>query len=231
MRRAVLQELGGFETSLRAVGAEGCEDLLLQLRIAARYQFGEIPEYLVGYRRRPGSMSSDTEQMLKSGMLAVSIALAECSDTPHLSRDAILIRYGWQRLRSAARRGEIDASIRQLFRQFRENPLFAMILLGDDLAIALPKGFRSVVRAVCYRIRLSSGETSLPQHFYEFDPVSDIGRRKPILMSLVFDRLARFDHAYRPKPGATLTALGAAAASEFAARMPPDRAAPRVRRI
>ena len=204
VRKAVLQALDGFDASLRAAGAEGCEDLLLQLRIAARYQFGEVPEYLVGYRRRPGSMSSDSEQMIKSGMLAVGIALAECGDIPHLSRDAILVRYEWQRLRSAARRGEVGASLRQFIRQTRANPLLAMALLGDDLMTAIPTGFRNLATALRRWFWSSSSEMSFPQHFYLFNPTSGIGHRKPMLMSFIFERLARFDHAYRPKPNAPL---------------------------
>jgi glycosyltransferase involved in cell wall biosynthesis len=211
VRKAVLKELGGFDTGLRAAGAEGCEDLLLQLRIATRYQFGEVPEYLVGYRQRLGSMSSDTEQMLKSGMLAVRHALAQCGDLPHLSRDAILLRYEWQRVRSAARRGDILASIRQFIHHFRQNPLFAMILLGDDLMIAIPKGFHEVAREMRHRMRFSPAATPSRQHFYDFDPTADIGRGRPILMSLVFDRLARFDRAYRPQGFAIPNLSGAEA--------------------
>ncbi len=214
VRKAVLDELGGFETGLRAAGAEGCEDLLLQLRIAARYQFGEVPEYLVGYRRRPGSMSSDTEQMLKSGMLAVRLALDECGHIPHLSRDAILIRYEWHRLRSAARRGDVGASIREFVHQFRQNPRLAMILLADDLMIAVPRGFRGLARVVRHQLRVSSTGKSSPQHFYEFDSLTDIARKRPILASLIFDRLARLDQAYRPKVVATQTLLSAETASD-----------------
>jgi glycosyltransferase involved in cell wall biosynthesis len=55
IRRSVLEEFGGFDPWLRRQGAEGCEDLLLQLRIARHYRFGEVSEYLVGYRRLPGN--------------------------------------------------------------------------------------------------------------------------------------------------------------------------------
>jgi glycosyltransferase involved in cell wall biosynthesis len=199
VRKAVLQELGGFDTSLRAAHAEGCEDLLLQLRIATRYQFGEVPEYLVGYRRRPGSMSSDAEQMLRSGMLAVRRVLAECGDIPHLSRDTILTRYEWQRLRSAVRRGDIGASVRQFLHQFGQKPLFALMLLTGDLMIAIPKGFRGLARLMCRQFRVASAMLDSPRHFYEFNPLAGIDRRRPILMSLVLDHLARFDRAYRPE--------------------------------
>jgi len=215
VRKAVLQELGGFDTSLREAQAEGCEDLLLQLRIAARYQFGEVPEYLVGYRRRPGSMSSDTEQMLRSGMLAVRRALAECGDIPNLSRDTILIRYEWQRLRNAVRRGDFGASIRQFFHQFGVRPLFALVLLIDDLMIAVPKGLRGLARLTRRQLRVASSVIGSSRHFYEFNTLAGIDKRRPILMSLVFDHLARFDRAYRPRVLASPSPSGAEAASGF----------------
>jgi glycosyltransferase involved in cell wall biosynthesis len=57
IRRSCLLELGGYDASLRTRGAQGCEDWKLYLAIAERYEFLLVPEYLVGYRRHPGSMS------------------------------------------------------------------------------------------------------------------------------------------------------------------------------
>jgi glycosyltransferase involved in cell wall biosynthesis len=104
IRRNVLAEFGGFDPRLRDQGAEGCEDLLLQLRIAAHYRFGEVTEYLVGYRRLPDNMSSNAEQMIRSGVLAVSQALSECDGVPGLSATAMLRRYEWQRLKASIRK-------------------------------------------------------------------------------------------------------------------------------
>jgi glycosyltransferase involved in cell wall biosynthesis len=216
VRKAVLKEVGGFDTSLRAAHAEGCEDLLLQLQIAARYQFGEVPEYLVGYRRRPRSMSSDTEQMLRSGMLAVRRALAECGDIPHLSRDTILIRYEWRRLRSAVRRGDIGAGIRQFLRQFRQQPLFALMLLVGDLMVAVPRGFSYLARALGRQLGVASAMLNSSRHFYEFSTLAGIDKRRPIPMSLVFDHLARFDRSYRPRVLASSSPSKAEAASDLA---------------
>ena len=224
VRKSVVEELGGFDPSLRAAGAEGCEDLLLQLRIAARYQFGEVPEYLIGYRRRPGSMSSDVEQMLRSGVLALRTALAECGHIPHLSQDAILIRYEWQRLRSAARRGRVGNGLLQFFRQFRRNPFLVMILLGDDLIVVASRALHAAVKGFKGQLGSSFAKSDVPTHFYEFDPESDIGRKRPVLMSLVLGRLARLDQTYRPHSTATRT-------SDPEARIPIERTASEARRI
>jgi glycosyltransferase involved in cell wall biosynthesis len=72
IRRAVLAALGGYDFSLRARHAEGCEDLLLYLRIAERYEFALVPERLTGYRQTPANMSSDPTRMLRSWRLVAA---------------------------------------------------------------------------------------------------------------------------------------------------------------
>jgi glycosyltransferase involved in cell wall biosynthesis len=67
--KAALLEAGGFDPSLRARSAQGCEDLQLYFRIAERHLFALVPEYLTGYRRTPTNMSSDLLQMYRSWML------------------------------------------------------------------------------------------------------------------------------------------------------------------
>ncbi|WP_245513201.1 glycosyltransferase family A protein [Rhizobium sp. BK376] len=73
LRRSAFEKAGRFEPSLRARNAQGCEDLLMCLRIAESYEFRVIPEYLVGYRVTNTNMSSDVMQMLRS----CEIVLAE----------------------------------------------------------------------------------------------------------------------------------------------------------
>ena len=194
-RKAVVEELGGFDPRLREAGAEGCEDLLLQLRIAARYRFAEVPEYLVGYRRRPASMSSNVEQMIRSGALAVRIALSECRDVPHLPKAAILHRYEWQRLRCAVRQGKIVDSLRQFWRQFIASPELAMAAFRNDLLLVAPVLSERVQNS---RLgKLWSRKASVARHFYDFDPSSGINLARPKTRAV--RRLALLDQAYRPK--------------------------------
>jgi len=69
IRREALIEVGGFDESLRSRGGQGCEDWKLYLKIAERYGIAVVPEYLIGYRISPGSMSDDFEQMMRSRRL------------------------------------------------------------------------------------------------------------------------------------------------------------------
>jgi len=71
VRRQALVDANGFDTALRAANAQGCEDYLLQCRIAEKYHFAVVPEQLVGYRHLPDNMSSDRPRMLRSWMLVV----------------------------------------------------------------------------------------------------------------------------------------------------------------
>lgn len=72
VRRSAFERAGQFDPSLRARNAQGCEDLLMCLRIAENYEFRVVPQYLVGYRRTIGNMSSDVMQMFRSYQLVLA---------------------------------------------------------------------------------------------------------------------------------------------------------------
>jgi glycosyltransferase involved in cell wall biosynthesis len=74
IRRTYLQEVGGFDSSLRSRGAQGCEDLGVYLSIAERWQIDLVPEYLVGYRSAAGNMSGNHVTMARSWEIVIAIA-------------------------------------------------------------------------------------------------------------------------------------------------------------
>ena len=82
IRRGCLEAVGGYDESLRAAGAEGCEDRKLLLDLAERYDFYLVPLFLVGYRQLPQSMSRDHEKMLRSYELVMSEATRKRVDLP-----------------------------------------------------------------------------------------------------------------------------------------------------
>ena len=71
LREAVLA-CGGYDASLRARKAQGCEDYDLYFKIAERYDFAVVPQHLTGYRQTAGTMSGDALQMLRSYDLFVA---------------------------------------------------------------------------------------------------------------------------------------------------------------
>jgi glycosyltransferase involved in cell wall biosynthesis len=197
IRKSVLQEIGGFDVSLRAQGAEGCEDLLLQLRVAARYRFGQVPEYLVGYRRHPESMSSNTDQMVRSGILAVSKAFAECHDVPLLSASAMLRRYEWKRLKCLVKQRTYGGCLRYAIRLFQHSPLFVVGVIAEDFAALSKKLYDTVMDPMLRRLRPPPNEA---RHFYDFDP-ADIAMANGDDVPSDLRRLSQRDQAYRPKIG------------------------------
>jgi hypothetical protein len=66
MRRALVLEVGGYDSSLRARGAEGCEDLMLYMSIAEHHEVGLVRKPLTGYRVTAYNMSSRVMNMYRS---------------------------------------------------------------------------------------------------------------------------------------------------------------------
>lgn len=81
IRRSAIEETGGFDTTLRARGGQGCEDWKLYFEVAERHHFAVVREALTGYRQLPGNMSSDVLQMLCSRDLCIGDLLPR---HPHL---------------------------------------------------------------------------------------------------------------------------------------------------
>jgi glycosyltransferase involved in cell wall biosynthesis len=71
-RKHCLEEVGGYNESLAAANAGGCEDWDVAIRVAERYRVAVVPEVLLGYRQRSGTMSSACETMWRSRQMAMS---------------------------------------------------------------------------------------------------------------------------------------------------------------
>ena len=59
-------EVGGYDVTLKDRGRQGCEDWMLYLAIAERYDVDLVPEFLVGYRITDTSMSTNAREMKRS---------------------------------------------------------------------------------------------------------------------------------------------------------------------
>ena len=120
MTRAAVLEAGGYDEQLR-----GCEDYKLLFRIAERHRFALVRDFLVGYRDRPDSLSSDFDLMLKTH--AHCEAVFACG---HPERVAALRRNRTRLMRFMASRcyrgGEWGTAARLVWRMAREDPLGAV---------------------------------------------------------------------------------------------------------
>ncbi|MBX6745477.1 MAG: glycosyltransferase family 2 protein [Acetobacteraceae bacterium] len=157
MRRAAVLEVGGYDTSLRARNAQGCEDYRLYLQLAERHRFALVREYLTGYRLQAASMSGDLMQMLRS----FDLVLAEFSQR-HPERQA-----DFQTARNDFLRWSFERALK--YGRLAEASRFAAEMLRFDPGFGLPAmlrvpaalSWRAVARPVRRAIQALSGH---PHH-------------------------------------------------------------------
>ena len=82
IRTACFDQIGGYSTQLKAKGAQGCEDWDLYLRLAERFDFAVVPEFLIGYRKISKSMSQDFAQMARSQQLMLQAIQGKHPEIP-----------------------------------------------------------------------------------------------------------------------------------------------------
>jgi glycosyltransferase involved in cell wall biosynthesis len=85
IRRKAIEKIGGYDVSLHARGAQGCEDQALYIALAQNWNYTFVPKYLIAYRRHVGSMSQDHEKMVLSQALLLSDLHRLHPDLPGLS--------------------------------------------------------------------------------------------------------------------------------------------------
>lgn len=83
LRRACLDQVGGYNCKLKEQNAQGCEDWELYLRIAEYYQFRVVPELLIGYRQVLDGMSFNHVSMKKSCDLLLADAQQRHPEIPN----------------------------------------------------------------------------------------------------------------------------------------------------
>ena len=177
MKRSAVEKAGRLDESFRS-----WEDLLLQLAISSRHPIGFVPERLLGYRVRPGSLSKDIDAMDRSWR-AVRMRLREqfpkvpgfVHAWAHGTRCAMFAEgYAWKRryVRSAA----------WLLEAFRHDPGWTSEFLLYRLKRLVKKAF------------------SAPEPPFEAPRFLDCDPSKPLLAdplehSRTGTRFARFEQA------------------------------------
>lgn len=81
LRRDYVLDVGGYDTTLRARGGE-CEDLMLYLGIAERYDVLLVPALLVGYRVSSTNLSSNVDRMKRGHELVLETIRSRHLDLP-----------------------------------------------------------------------------------------------------------------------------------------------------
>ena len=128
-REAVL-EVGGYDESLRASNAQGCEDMLLQLQLARRFPVAVVREHLVGWRQHDRNMSSDFDQMARSCSLVFRRLAAAGTPVPARAARWMKGRVAFEIAEERLARGKFAAGFGSLARAVALDPLRCGIVLA-----------------------------------------------------------------------------------------------------
>ena len=205
IRKHVLEELGGYSSALLLNNAQGSEDMFLQLRIALRYRFATVPEYLVGYRLLPGNLSSDEERMLRSSLLAMSMVLAECPNFPELAQRGLLAREIWEYLKITTKRRRFKKGMDFIVPYVAGRSLWLIKAIWEDMTNKLERLYHGTADRPVWNAQAKT--RSLKRHFYEYDPAAENDPDRPVAKrnneetDKIYRNLAAMaplDAAYRP---------------------------------
>jgi len=116
-RRKCIDEVGLFDEGLRAA-----EDRDLWLRIAMRYEIAFSPQLLAHYRVAAGSMSTDSERMLKAQLQFIQKHFGS-PGCGFMARQVALSRCYKQRAEALQKSGRAIDALRSSARALRSYPL------------------------------------------------------------------------------------------------------------
>jgi hypothetical protein len=169
-RRAVAIQAGGYDISLGLRGAPMCEDLKFNLDVAERCEFELVPEFLVGYTQRRGSMSRSTAQMHDSRCIVID----EVRVThPELPRQL----FRWARAVSARACSQVYLE-NGCFRDALK--LIALAAAHDPFGLAGPHARRTLASGLLgymgLKARFASHDRPIGRSFFDADPARAFGR-------------------------------------------------------
>jgi glycosyltransferase involved in cell wall biosynthesis len=169
VRRRCVEEVGGYDATLSSRGAPCCEDLKFNLDIAEYYDFDVVPEFLLAHRFRAGSMSTDSDAMLRSYKLVIEEVRARHPELP----DKLFRCAGAHQHREFGLTHLVDGHFvtgaRLLLTALVEDPL-ATLRLGMRRVFARlwrSSGFLALVRK---RLHSGAGNGVVKHNFFDVDP-------------------------------------------------------------
>jgi glycosyltransferase involved in cell wall biosynthesis len=174
-RRRWLEQVGGYDETMRERDAHGCEDWDVALKVAEQSRVAVVPSLLVGYRRCRHSMSARTDRMWRGHSLVVNAArhrragLSEA--VVQQSRDQFALHLAGVCFWSAAYPRAIGWGLRALRSGFALRILPYVVRLLSETLFRNPRAARPVRPGVLF---------------------SDIGLLQPrIPYDVLYDRLKR----------------------------------------
>jgi glycosyltransferase involved in cell wall biosynthesis len=142
LRATALEKVGLYLTRTEQLGAQGCEDWDLYLRISECFNVHVVPEYLLAYRQAGASMSANAETMAASFAMVMSRARKRNFDLPSpIFRWSAGHFYAYL-VRNSYRWGYYDQCLRYLKEAVRSDPA---LLLTTDVYRILIRAFLKVM--------------------------------------------------------------------------------------
>jgi glycosyltransferase involved in cell wall biosynthesis len=188
-REAALR-VSGYDETLRARHAQGCEDMMIQLRVASHFPVAVVPEYLVGWRQHGRNMSGDIEQMRRSYQLVFQTLVEEGAPIPEKVVRWTDANWHFELAQEAAIRRRPARVLKGLANAMNLDPAGSAAMLGYRF-----------VRSILRRFRSPAHPANL--NFFDVEPASQISTdpyELPRLLSLKtrlhqrrLDRLAALD--------------------------------------
>lgn len=130
LRRDAVLAVGGFDSGLRAAGAQGAEDIKLYLAIARVAPLAVAPYFLTGYRILKGSMSQSADRMRTSIELVLRDVERECTDLPPALLRLARMNYDFYVASIGLRGARLWVFLRYLTAGITRAPLSAAVLLS-----------------------------------------------------------------------------------------------------
>jgi glycosyltransferase involved in cell wall biosynthesis len=139
-RRECLDRVGYYNPEF-----ETCEDWDLYLRIAERYQFRIVPEYLIGYRQYSGSMSTKCVTMSNFYELIMSQIYQRHPELPKYVRHWANTAFYNNLLSKSYLAGDYQLMFRWMFRSLRND--YALLLRPGVYKVTLVAIVRSLFKS------------------------------------------------------------------------------------
>lgn len=136
-----LLQVGGYDEALVAASAQGCEDVMVQLRLALDGGVGVVPEYLVAWRQTGSNMSRDFLQLFRSHRLVFE-RLNAPSRVPGDVARWVEARHAFEVALEHGLAGNHLETARFVLRSLRLDPIRGTVLLANYLLRALHRRLR-----------------------------------------------------------------------------------------
>jgi glycosyltransferase involved in cell wall biosynthesis len=119
IKRSCIDAIGGYDASLVPAGAA---DWKLYLALSECCEFAQVPDYLVGYRRSPGSISRDVTVMAQSMELVTRWLFEKWPNLPQEVRATSAYSTGIYLAYRALENGQFRAALAYRLKAYKARP-------------------------------------------------------------------------------------------------------------